>query len=333
MKKRRNTKNTSVQLTEEQNDIHYLFRQFLSIKSAEGIAERTLKQYKENFRFFCEYLQIKNRSYLIETMNPELFREWIMYMQFEHIRFKDIKTKDVKDVGLKPSTINTRIKTMKVMFTTLMQNQLVSSNPLTHINKVSEPEELIEVLSDKELNALLAVIDKEAYTTFRDYVLTIFLLDTMLRVSEAVTLRKSDLNVEAGFVIIRATIAKNRKARTVPVGKKVINLLLQLIKENDYGFQSEFIFAVNEYSYYNRHNYNQRLKEYAKLANIEKRVHPHLFRHTSATKWLENGGGLEELRLILGHSKYDMVKRYAHIADNSIISASKKYSLTNFINI
>lgn len=333
MKKRRNTKKSISQTVTEQNDIRYLFKQFLSIKSSEGNAERTLKQYQENFKFFCEYLNEKNCSFAVETMNAELFRDWVMYMQFEHIQFKDIKTKTIKEVGLKPSTINTRIKTMKVMFNTLMQNRLVDFNPLLHINKVNEPVELIEVLSEKEINALLAVMDKNAYTTFRDYVLTVFLLDTMLRVSEAVTLKKSDLNKESGLIVVRASVAKNRKARTVPVSKKVIKLLNQLIQENEYSFHSEYIFAVSEFNYYNRYNYNQRLKEYAKLANINKSVHPHLFRHTSATKWLENGGGLEELRLILGHSKYDMVKRYAHIADSSIVIASEKFSLTNFINI
>ena len=329
MKKRRNTKIISSQTNTEENDIRYQFRQFISIKSSEGISEGTLHQYKENFRFFCEYLILKKYSFFLETINTELFREWIMYMQFEHIRFKDIKTREIKEIRLKPSTINTRIKTMKVMFNTLYQNQLVTTNPLQHIKKVNEPEELIQVLSEKEINALISVMDKDTYTTFRDYVLTVFLLDTMLRVSEAITLKKADMNKEGGFLIVRASVAKNRKARTVPVSKKVITLLNQLMKENEYGFHSEFIFAVSEYSFYNRHNYNQRLKEYAKLANIEKNVHPHLFRHTSATKWLENGGGLEELRLILGHSKYDMVKRYAHIADNSIITASKKYSLMN----
>lgn len=220
MKKRRNTKITSSQSNAQENDIRNLFRKFMSIKSSEGISEGTLNQYKENFQFFCDYLLLKNYSFLIETINTELFREWIMYMQFEHIRFKDIKTREVKEIGLKPSTINTRIKTMKVLFSTLLQNQLVTSNPLLHIKKVHEPEELIEVLTEKEINALLAVIDKNAYTTFRDYVLTLFLLDTMLRVSEAVTLRKADLNIEAGLIIIRASVAKNRKARTVPVSKR-----------------------------------------------------------------------------------------------------------------
>lgn len=69
-----------------------------------------------------------------------------MYMQFEHIRFKAIKTREIKEIGLKPSTINTRIKTMKVMFNTLLQNQLVTSSPLLHIKKVNEPEEIKPVI-------------------------------------------------------------------------------------------------------------------------------------------------------------------------------------------
>lgn len=69
-----------------------------------------------------------------------------MYMQFEHIRFKDIKTREIKEIGSKPSTINTRIKTMKVMFNTLLQNQLVTSSPLLNIKKVNEPEEIKPVI-------------------------------------------------------------------------------------------------------------------------------------------------------------------------------------------
>jgi site-specific recombinase XerD len=49
---------------------------------------------------------------------------------------------------------------------------------------------------------------------------------------------------------------------------------------------------------------------------------------THATRWLENGGGMKELRLILGHAKYDMVKRYAHVANSSIVKAAAKYSMT-----
>ena len=127
MKKRRNTKIISSQTNTEENDIRHLFRQFMNMKTSEGISEGTLHQYKENFQFFCEYLNLKKYSFHIETINTELFREWIMYMQFEHIRFKDIKKREIKEIGLKPSTINTRIKTMKVMFNTLLRNQLVTS--------------------------------------------------------------------------------------------------------------------------------------------------------------------------------------------------------------
>jgi integrase/recombinase XerD len=52
-----------------------------------------------------------------------------------------------------------------------------------------------------------------------------------------------------------------------------------------------------------------------------------LFRHTAATAWLENGGNMEDLRNILGHSKYDMAKRYAHVSNTSIKQSAEQYSV------
>lgn len=104
------------------------------------------------------------------------------------------------------------------------------------------------------------------------------------------------------------------------------------MKENDYERYSEYIFAAGEDSYYDRHAYNQRLIGYAEAADINKRLHTHLMRHTAATRWLENGGGMEELRKILGHSKYDMVKRYAHVSSKSIVEASRKFSITSTLD-
>src|SRR5690606_10217170 len=92
--------------------------------------------------------------------------------------------------------------------------------------------------------------------------------------------------------------------------------------------RSQYVFATGEDSYYDRNTFNQRLKDYGNAAQITKNMHAHLFRHTAATRWLENGGGMEELRLILGHSKYDMVKRYAHVSRKSLVKAAKEYSIT-----
>lgn len=330
MKKRRNyTANHAKQQAADSQDIRVLFRNFVSVKVSEGVSEGTVNQYEDNFAFFCEFVERKGEGFDVATITTDFLREWIMHMQFDHIQFRKVSTRKAKPVGLKPATINTRIKTIRVMFNTLKRERLIEVNPVESISNVSEPEELIEVLTDKEIVRLLSVMDKSYYTVYRDYVLTVLLLDSMMRISEAVRLTRKDIDRDAGVVIVRAQIAKSRKARAVPVSDKTIRMLDELMKENDHEIRSEYVFATGEESYYDRQTYNQRLKNYALSAHIKKNVHPHLFRHTAATRWLENGGGMEELRLILGHAKYDMVMRYAHVSSTSVVKAAKEFSITS----
>lgn len=330
MRKRRNyTANRAKKDGYDADDLRALFSKFTAIKTAEGIAEGTMQQYRNNFKFFCEYIERMGGDYHIGRMTTDFIRDWITYMQRDHVQFQRVQHRAEKAVGLKPATINTRIKTLRVMFNTLYRERLIENNPMENVSNVNEPEELIETLTADELRRLLGVMDKSYYTDYRDYVLTTFLLDTMMRISEAVTLRRDDVRWDDGLAIIRASVAKSRVARVVPVSKRVLRLLSELMKENAQYTDSPYIFATDSGTHYDRNTYNQRLKSYADMAHINKRVHAHIFRHTAATTWLESGGGIEELRKILGHSKYEMVKRYAHVSNTSIQQAARKYSITS----
>lgn len=334
MRKRRNyVGNQEKKGAQETKDIRQLFRQFVSIKVAEGVSEGTVNQYEDNFTFFCEYIESHGSQYDIEAITSTYIREWITYMQFDHVQFRKVAERKAKEVGLKPSTINTRLKTIRVMFNTLKRERIIEDNPVERITNVSEPEERIEVLSDKELVRLFSVMDKSFYTVYRDYVLTMFLLDTMLRITEATTITRDDFDADAGVVIIRASVAKNRKSRAVPVSKRVMRMIGELIKENEHTIFSDYVFVTDKGAPYDRHQYNKRMKEYAEMAHIKKSIHAHLFRHTAATAWLENGGGMEELRLILGHSKYEMVKRYAHVSSESVVKAAREFSITSKLDM
>lgn len=195
MKKRRNFVANHSKLPEiESNDIRSLFKAFVKIKISEGIAIRTIKQYETNFTQFCDYVELFGGNYGVEAITTEFVREWLTYMQKDHVQFRKIAHRKTKSVGLKPATINTRLKTMKVMFNTLHANRLIKRNPLEGVSNVMQPEELIEVLSNMEITRILNTMDKTYYTSFRDYVLTILLLDGMLRITEATHLQRTDID-------------------------------------------------------------------------------------------------------------------------------------------
>ncbi|WP_173916917.1 phage integrase SAM-like domain-containing protein [Halobacillus sp. Marseille-Q1614] len=93
-------------------EIDQLFQTFLSIKSAEGRADSTLKQYRDNYGYFSTFLADNTGR----AIDKKLFREYVLYMR--------------EELHLAPSTINTRLKTLRVMFRCLYDEEIINAYPL-----------------------------------------------------------------------------------------------------------------------------------------------------------------------------------------------------------
>lgn len=311
-------------------NLDVLFVQFRAIKKSEGRAEGTIGQYEDNYGFFLEFLDRKGIARSINEINRDVIRNYIVYMQDEWVKFEDhaFKKEEHMTKGLAPSTINTRLKTLRVLFKTLYDEGLIENNPMHGIKNVREPEEEIVILDEDELRLLFAAPNQRDYADFRDYVLMNVLLDGMMRISEALGLREENLDFKGCSLYM---IAKNRKARTVPIEFGTAKLLNELITENKADFDSDYIFLANYGERLTRDHFRKRLVEYAKEVGIKKRVHPHLFRHTAATMYLEAGGDIRHLQMLLGHSDLRMVMRYTHLSGRSLTEQHNKYSAINVV--
>ncbi|MFD0770270.1 phage integrase SAM-like domain-containing protein [Bacillus sp. CGMCC 1.60114] len=126
-----------------------LFKKFYHAKIAEERTARTLHQYKENFRYFTYFLDYKDLSRNINTISIDVIRNYVVFMKNEKVQFEDhnYKPDDCKTVGLSPSTINTRLKTLRMMFRFLVEGGLVEENPMKQVKDVNEPQEQIDVLT------------------------------------------------------------------------------------------------------------------------------------------------------------------------------------------
>ncbi|MBT2724087.1 tyrosine-type recombinase/integrase [Bacillus sp. ISL-46] len=315
------------------HNLDSLFQSFKAIKKAEGRAEGTLNQYEDNYGYFIEYLNRHDIKRSFKEISKDTIRDYIVYMREKWVKFEDHKFKPEESmtVGLSPSTINTRLKTLRVMFKCLLDEGLIDSNPMEGVKNVSEPEEEIVILNADELKRLLNVPNQRHYAEFRDYVLMHFLIDGMTRISETLGLKYSDIDFATRTVTIPASIAKSRKARTIPIQSVTARLLKEFISENRADFDSDYIFLSNYGEPLTRDHFRKRLNGYAKKAKITKNVHPHLFRHTSATMFLESGGDIRHLQLLLGHADLRVVLRYTHLSKESLINQHEKYSAMNQI--
>lgn len=304
-----------------------VFVRFLEVREAEGRSKGTIKKDRLNFSFFREFIEKKDIGNDVRLITSEVIREYIRWMLNEKVRFEGhkYKTEEEKTVGLSPTTVNTRLQTLKVFFRYLHQEGLIEQNPMAGIKNVRESESEIRVITVDELKRLFAVPNQRKYAEFRDYVLMNLLLDTFMRINEALTLRKTDINFENNSITIRGEVSKNHKARILPMQNSTARLLKELLKEIE-EFYSDYVFLTNYGEPLTDNQFRKRLRIYSERAGLDYVVHPHLFRHTGATMFLENGGDLRHLQILLGHSDLRTVIRYTHLSNKSIQAQHSKYS-------
>lgn len=314
-------------------DLGAIFETFIRDRRAEGVGHNAVNDYEYSFRYLIKYLDHIGIKRDIRNITTDLIRDYIVYMQDEAIRFDGHKYKKdkYKQVGLSPSTINTRIKSLKTLFNRLDSDGSWTDNVLASIKQLPDPTEMIDVLTPDELRELLNVPDQRSYAGFRDYVIMNFLLDSMARIGETTKLRKSDFNFESNCVTIPASVAKNRKYRIVPLSGKTIKLVKELIAENETDFTSDYVFLTNYGEPITTGRFRTRLNQFTDMTSIDKKVYPHLFRHTAATTFLQNGGDIRHLQLLLGHSDLRMVQRYTHLSNPSLTKQHGEYSVMNNI--
>lgn len=314
-------------------DLDSIFKNFIRDRKAEGVGESAVLDYDYSFRYLKDYLNRINVEHDIRNVTEDIIRDYIVYMRDEAIRFENHPFKTDKDriAGLSPSTINTRIKSLKTLFNRLESDGLWEDNVLSRIKLLPNPDEAIEVLTPNELRELLRIPDQRSYAGFRDYVLMNFLLDSFVRIGEAVQLRQSDFDFASKCVTIPAKVAKNKKFRIVPLVDKTLNLVKELVEENKTDFDNDHIFLTNYGAPITTERFRTRLNQFVKETNIKKNVHPHLFRHTAATLFLQNGGDVRHLQLLLGHSDLRMVERYTHLSNSSLKKQHGEYTVMNDI--
>jgi integrase/recombinase XerD len=136
---------------------------------------------------------------------------------------------------------------------------------------------------------------------------------TGLRITEALALEWHDVGPD--YIMVRKETAKNGKARSVIIGKKLQKLLEEFKRVNPYP-QSRHLFNTQK-GPYKRTNAHERLKYWLSVAGIRESISCHSFRHTYATRLLDAGIPLTLVRDQLGHSSISVTSIYLHFTKAS----------------
>jgi integrase/recombinase XerD len=204
-------------------------------------------------------------------------------------------------------------------------------NPAGDLRAPRAWKTLPKFLSMAEVDRLLESPDISQPRGMRDRALIELLYATGLRVSEMVTLRQQDLNLESGYL---TCTGKGRKQRLVPVGDEAAAWLTRYLREARPALLKKrssprlFVNARGG-SALTRVGLWKILKEYGKQAGVGSRLSPHVLRHSFATHLLERGADLRAIQMMLGHSDLSTTQIYTHVLEARLRAVYDKFHPRN----
>lgn len=285
----------------------------LSGKRAEGVRERTLKDYRKMWGYFTVWLLDNYEVEYVNELTPEVFRNYINYMKYDKPRYNGHKYIDAEKqgIGLADTTININLRCLRAAFNFLFNEDVIELNPIENVKLLRQDIDLTNCLSEDEVKAVLRQPDRRDYVGFRDWVAINCLLDAGLRAQELLSLRMEDIDFQSRFITVQSDVSKNRSARLVPISTHMSKLFLQLISENKDHFKTNRVFLSSYGEPLGQNHFNKRLKYYAEKAGISgKKVTAHVYRHTWAKNMILNGCDPFTLQKIGGWSDIRTMRRY-----------------------
>jgi len=182
-----------------------------------------------------------------------------------------------------------------------------------------------EILEADEQTALLRQPNSRYPTGERNRLILSLMLNTGLRLSEAIALRWKEIDLNSGKLMVRQ--GKGAKDRTLWVGESTLKILRNWRERQarDIAGNSEHVFTTMAGNPISGRYVQQMVKRCAAKAGIEKDVHPHTLRHTFATDLYRETTNIRLTQKALGHSNLATTQIYTHIVDEELEVALKSF--------
>jgi integrase/recombinase XerD len=282
---------------------------------------------------FIEYL-VTERSSAENTMSSyandlKAYGLWLdeKGLSFDRVDYYNLAgyTTVMKETGLKTTSINRRLSTIRQFYRFLLDEGIIEKDPTREIVMPKRAQYLPEVLNVNEVEGLLNAPDISKPLGKRDKAMLELLYATGLRVSELIKLKLNNINLGAGFLLARG---KGGKERLVPMGEKAISWTreyIETVRPSMIVKKSETLFFSNRGTAMSRQNFWYIIKRYALAAGIFRDISPHTLRHSFATHLLTGGADLRSVQMMLGHSDISTTQIYTHITSQRLKEVHTRY--------
>ena len=277
---------------------HYLdlFMNYLAVER--GLARNTLEAYGRDLNRYLTWLQTAGVT-APEAITAPLILRYLAVC---------------KDEGLAPRSRSRALVAIRTFHKFLVAERFCAQNPTGQVTAPRSLAALPKTLSPQDVEALLNSPQGEGMLARRDRAMLEILYATGLRVSELITLKLSDLQLDVGYL---TAFGKRGKQRIVPLGEAAVaelrNYLAGARPRFDRGGLTPVLFLNRSGTGLTRQGFWKMIKRRAREAGIHKHITPHTLRHSFATHLLENGADLRAVQAMLGHADISTTQIYTHV--------------------
>ncbi len=292
------------------------FRYFL--QTDKRLSDNTTNSYISDIRAYSVFLKKYQNIYDVCDIEES---HLVKYIQ-------SLKRKDIK-----ATSINRKISSIKEFHKFLFNEKISDNDPSKFIETQKKPIKLPVVLSLEEVTKMINSIDTSSNLGKRDKAMLEILYGCGLRVSELITLKLTDIHINASYINI---IGKGNKERLVPMGEIAIVSLRDYIENARPNLSSKpgnILFYNYKGDMLSRQSVFKLIKKLAIENEIIKEISPHTLRHSFATHLLEAGVDLRIVQELLGHEDISTTQIYTNINKNYLKNVYlKNHPLVNKID-
>ena len=218
------------------------------------------------------------------------------------------------------------LSSLKRFYQYCVRERHTAADPTLKLDPPKRTPRFPKTLSEADVEALLAAPATDAMLGLRDRAMLEVLYASGLRVSELVSMKIYQANLDAGVVRI---LGKGSKERLVPLGEEAIEWLRRYLKQARPALlgrkSSDALFLTGRGAAMTRQAFWHNLKRLGSRAIPGKALSPHTLRHAFATHLINHGADLRVVQMLLGHADISTTQIYTHVARERLKALHAKH--------
>lgn len=297
-------------------------------KNITMIEQQVDSRMREEIVAFIQYLHMeKQTSSNTEVSYERDLRKMSQYLECQKIDSVKYVTETslnsyliyLEQNGMKPATISRNIASMKAFFSYLCKTRQIVTDPAERLKAPKIEKKVPAILTMDEMNRLLEQPSGDSPKELRDKAMLELLYATGIRVSELISLKLSDINLQMEYI----SCSDTHKERVIPFGKKAKEALKFYLRDGRPKLvedeESEWLFTNCSGQAMSRQGFWKLIKLYGEKAGIESEITPHTLRHSFAAHMVGNGADLKAVQEMLGYADISAAQIYVQMNQNQKI--------------